>query len=456
MKKIIVPALLTSVVATGAYAQDVQSQINELKKQVEELQYKSYESIFTFSGRMENIYQHITVQENKKGDEGTANYDYLSSLFQLNMTAIPSDRLSFYGRLSMSKYWNDANPIGTKPDSTNGNGRNFSDSSVHLERAFINYNILKNLTFTIGRLPTVDGSPKHYASSDSVMGTYPALSYAAILDGMALTHGADLMGGKFTTRLIYTPFTEMEYGAETSSEGLKNSAGEKMNSHNPMATLMVDYEKLNTKAAERLHVIGQAVRIERLEVGDPKADAPQYDSMESDLSFDLTKFLLAVEANNILNKKVDFAAQLAWSRTKSRGLLKANAIIDTGSLDQYNQTVGGVFTDQDSATSDGWAYLASVRYSFTPDFKLGYEWSRTTTKAFVNDFASNLANDFYGSKGTDGHHLYINYKFDNNLKIVGGYMYQNRNVEYEQGLFGAGTSMDKDIHTAYTNLIATF
>ncbi len=32
MKKIIVPALLTSVVATGAYAQDVQSQINELKK----------------------------------------------------------------------------------------------------------------------------------------------------------------------------------------------------------------------------------------------------------------------------------------------------------------------------------------------------------------------------------------------------------------------------------------
>ena len=97
--------------ATGAYAQDVQSQLNELKKQVEELQYKSYESIFTFSGRMENIYQHLTVQENKKGDEGTANYDYLSSLFQLNMTAIPSDRLSFYGRLSMSKYWNDVNPV---------------------------------------------------------------------------------------------------------------------------------------------------------------------------------------------------------------------------------------------------------------------------------------------------------------------------------------------------------
>lgn len=221
---------------------------------------------------------------------------------------------------------------------------------------------------------------------------------------------------------------------------------------------MADYEKFNLKAAERIHIIGQAMRLEGVEVGDPVSSDSQYDSMKSDLSFDVTKLLLAAEANGIFKSKFDFAAQVAWSQAKSNGTLSANILLEpsAGTLATYSSDIGGVFTDQDSATSNGWAYLASVRYSFTPDFKLGYEWSRTTTKAFVNDFASNLANDFYGSKGTDGHHVFMNYKFDANLKMVVGYMYQNRDVEYTEGFFGAGTSMDKDIHTAYTNLIATF
>lgn len=417
---------------------------------------------------MENIYQHLTVQDNKVGQEATANYDYISTLFQLNMTAIPSDRLSFYGRLSMSKYWNDVNPTGDAPNTSTGNGRNNSGAGVFAERAFINYNIRKNLTFSIGRLPTVDGSPKHYASADTVMGTYPALSYAAILDGMAITHGTQLMGGTFTTRVIYSPFTAMAFGSETAASGLKNSAGEKMNSHNPMITLMGDYEKYNTAIAERMHLIGQAVRLQGVEAGNPKDETLSplgtYDSIESDASFDITKLLMAIEANGIMKSKFDFAAQVAWSQLKSEGKMKANLLATSGTtggaglpdLGTYQVDLGGILTDQDSATSEGWAYLASLRYNISNDFKVGYEWSHTTTKAFVSDFASNLANDFYGSKGTDGHHVYMNYKFDNNLKMVLGYMYQNRSVEYTEDLFGGGTAMDKEIHTAYTNLIATF
>lgn len=462
MKKYIIPALVATTAVSGVYAETVQDQINELKKQVEELQYKSYENIFTFSGRMENIYQHLTVQDKKAGQEGTANYDYLSTLFQLNMTAIPSDRMSFYGRLSMSKYWNDINPQGDEPNISTGNGRNYSGAGVFVERAFINYNIRNNLTFSIGRLPTVDGTPKHYASADTVMGTYPALSYAAILDGMALTHAASLMGGTFTTRLIYTPFTTVNLGSETSSSELTNSAGDKMNSHSPMITLMGDYEKYNMSVAERMHIVGQAVRLQGVEVGDPTgqqivAGTTIYDVQNSDLNFDITKLLLAAEANGIFKTKFDFAAQVAWSQVKSEGKITARALTDTsGTINATSIPIGGVFTDSDSATSEGWAYLASLRYSFTNDFKVGYEWSHTTSKAFVNDFTSNLANDFYGSKGTDGHHVYMNYKFDGNLKMVLGYMYQQRDVEYTQDFFGAGTSMDKQIHTFYTNLIATF
>ncbi len=122
---------------------------------------------------------------------------------------------------------------------------------MFVERAFINYRVTDSLVFSAGRLPTIDGSPTHLPMGQSSMGSYPIFSYNAILDGVALTHKANVFGGKLTSRAVFTPFTSFNHGANKAAAPTNtvDGSGGKVDSHAPMIAVMADFDKTNTPIA---------------------------------------------------------------------------------------------------------------------------------------------------------------------------------------------------------------
>ena len=151
-------------------------------------------------------YDHFTV----KGEDGTDSTLKLHRLKAgLNFRANPTSRLSLFGRLTTSKIVNNGGDIASSSQNTENTGtqgRGYHTAQVFLERAFINYMILDKLVLTFGRLPTVDGPPKHVYSAQPRQGTYLALGYSTILDGYALTYNLDISASQSVSfRYIYTP-----------------------------------------------------------------------------------------------------------------------------------------------------------------------------------------------------------------------------------------------------------
>ena len=210
MKKLFVLGL-GSLFALSANAQS-------LEERVEALEFQSYGNFFKMSGQLEmrwdvanrevkDGYQSLTnlatynasataaivadggtpgakyvawaatdcgeaVATGTKTKDGCATYKdgqkdsaTLGQLFlRLNMESKPSDRLSFYGRLSMAKYMTMTSESGIAAKTGDAfydfsAGTSPRDASIWVERAFANYKTSNNGVFTFGRLPTINGAP---------------------------------------------------------------------------------------------------------------------------------------------------------------------------------------------------------------------------------------------------------------------------------------------------------
>ncbi len=197
MKKLLLLGM-SSAFAFSAWAQT-------LEERVEALEYAGYEDIFRFSGQLELMYATSTEEDNEDDTQGSG--QAWRSWLKLDMEAKPSDKMTFYGRLSMAKF---VNRMSNYTDGTLGDidgqldeGQNPKGSEVFIERAFVNYQASDKLVFTMGRMPTANGSPYHLTRNESSGGAYPLLSYNAFFDGGAVSY--NLMDS-LSVKFIYTPF----------------------------------------------------------------------------------------------------------------------------------------------------------------------------------------------------------------------------------------------------------
>ena len=146
-------------------------------------------------------------------------------------------------------------------------------AGLYVERAFINYKINNAFTFSIGRLPTIEGPSYHLQKGTARSGTYPQLAYGATLDGMALTHATRALGGTIATRVIYTPLNQVNKDKEFIDSSFTGANGLKIASTEQMYSAMVDYEKLNLGWANRFNFIAQYVGFKDFAI-DQVAPAP--------------------------------------------------------------------------------------------------------------------------------------------------------------------------------------
>ncbi len=118
------------------------------------------------------------------------NSNMWSNKLMLNMNADVTSDMKIYTRLSMFKYWGS----GTKhlySNYDNMQGRVPSDSSLYVERAYLDWFFNKNsyipMAITVGRQPSSDGPSHQFKDNTSRKATYSALLYDGAADGIVFT-----------------------------------------------------------------------------------------------------------------------------------------------------------------------------------------------------------------------------------------------------------------------------
>ena len=247
MKKIIsISSLLILNATAGAQT---------LEERVEALEYAGYENIFKFSGQLEMAYSTVTT-EDKKNDTKASGQAWRSWL-KLDMAAKPSDKMQFYGRLSMAKLMNrmSAYSDGSVGD-INGQleeGQGLKNSEVYVERAFINYYATDKLTFSMGRLPTANGTPYSLTRNESSGGAYPLLAYNAFFDGVALSYSVT---PEFATKFVYTPL-QFEMGSSATGTANTTTSGGSAKTPTDVFSILLDYDTTNMSWTRRFNLTFQ-------------------------------------------------------------------------------------------------------------------------------------------------------------------------------------------------------
>lgn len=436
---------------------NVEKKVSELEARLESLEYQSFENFFKWSGRLENRYDYATFKNNSNAlDSGTINH--FSTQLQLNMESKPVSELSFFGRVSMRKLWNDGSFNSATSVTSGGatindghgtdglfdtwsSGRSFSNGALFVERAFINYDFMSSLTLSIGRLPTVDGGPVHLSQNQSKMGTYPKLAFSAILDGAALTHRAELLGGSLQSRLIYTPLQFYAFSPTVNYTGRTfdttvDRTGQPVDNTDPMYSAMLDYSKSAGSMARSMNLVMQYVKIDDAFFGSSSGAGG------STLRMTNERIMGYVELMGIAGTTFDVVLSYTYSASSSRGTL-APAVVN------------GVYCNSAICDVSGNAYLATLRYGMG-SYRLGYEYINTGGSSFIYDTVSSDPLNFYGISATQGHHVFVSKQLNDMLTFVVGYQVQKLDESYLTTLLNQGSTVDYTRTNVYSRLTANF
>ena len=491
--------------------------LSQLEERLSNLELKNDLNLLQFGGRFITRYDNIHLTQN---DRDSFNHNLYRLQFSLDMQANISSKLTFFGRYTTSKYFNhfnrgastDAIVVGANPtESSNTRDLDIADNfeggpTNYLERAYLNYNITDSLVASVGRLPTIDGSPSEFVDDSSRQGTYPLMAFSYVLDGVALTHNTQFEGGStLSSRLVYTPTINYDgldinmsqggrsislpaavlSGAETTALGLGNNPGtyvftltgyqaRQMKTAGSMLTGMMDYSKKGALGSKELSVIGQYSQI---------FDLYYPYSAISNLSIDYGIGTLMTQVNGVGGSNFDFSFSYSLTNVKSYGYVNranlsiksvasANATaagtkcIDFAALGRgntsaaLNGTCQGFLTNKEKDSVTGHGFLLSSKYKFSSDMlknpSLGFEAIYGTEEFFKFDGASHELSGFYSTRGWGGHLFWLQ-PITDGLKARIGYI--NKVNGFGSGttaVLGAPVRNQDHIQNIYANLRLDF
>lgn len=474
--------LLTSVLAGASFA----ATTSDLESRVEALEFAGYENWWKFSGSLEYRFDSVERTYNKaytsstfsgtsiartKGEVSNTKHHRVFS--ELDMEAKPSDKLTFYGRLSASKYMNTLNKGGGNYAGDGAfnelfEGQGMGNSSVFLERAFVNYSLTNTLTFSLGRLPTIDGSPKHFAEGRSMMGQYPLLAFGGIFDGIALTYAKEVMGGTFKLRGIYTPFNQRNLDSVT--DKLADGTNE-IDDSVDVYSAMLEFEKANLSWAKRVHFIYQYLTFDGLAaipnsksyIGSTTSGAMLGLITTSNATLGAERHVAYLEVNGIAQTGLSMAFSYLNGTTKGGGnmLICADSPADgnyDGNCDATVSNVGTWYGDK-AGEHDGSAWIVNLNYQIARlnSAIVGFEYMDSDADAFLYDSASKNLVGEYTSRGGNSMHAYWIQPVDNRFKVRVGYQSSNATATNSLGGYlGKKLEVDNDAKAYYTSLQFTF
>ncbi len=394
-----------------------------LEKRVDALEYASYANTVTWNGFFESRYDSVKI----KPDGGTEDkFNLHRWLLGLDFKARPSDNLSFFGRVTASTLYNPGAGEGSANNSSLTGARGYNDSVVRVERAFFNYEPIKNLSLTVGRLPTLDGPPNHLYDGLPRQGSYPKLIYAAILDGYALTYNLNVTDNQnLAIRFVNSPFSIIrpEFGGDgvisykrpkvsTDPAGTEREDNDLVD----ISGAMLDYTATGTGIARNINVIVQYLGWQ--------------DFKFLSMKWDYSRYAIYFELEDIMNMGFNFYGGTLSTTNKTEGGLTVGVNPATGLPIQV-----GIMSNEADATVKGQGTLLGLGYrvpvAAVKNPLVGFESISSDKGYLIFDASVKEPFDFYGVRGS-ANQVYATFDLTPGLKLRVGQV--SSNPKYESGL----------------------
>lgn len=428
-----------------AFANQLPNQFTTTKsieERLAELEANQNLRYMNLSGTLTSLYDHVSADEAYPHVLDSSDLQYLRLRFSLNADAEINPQIRVYSRLTATKFMNNWRSQGGSPvyiSDIEGVYSN-SGSQVFLEKAYVDLSCPDSIwTVSVGRLPTVNGSPGHFWDLLPRQGTYPLLTFDAPLDGIAMTIRLDSFldpGHEISMRMLYTPFSDVMWGGNhkyllppTNDTNNGAQVGDTSETLISMGAVQVDYTLTDLSLADEATGILQFYKSGRL---------PFFtDQGSSNLNIVGDGLTALVEFNSIAETHFDLSISHTYTNTVSEGLLAPGL---------------GFGTDQANGSSYGSLTLLSTRYRFE-DWALGLEWLSSSDVPFYFSAAPEDLTRFYSTPGNSGH-IYVVTKWMSLVTLRAGYRQQNY-TSIPIG-FGPVQSTDRVLKTYYISLRTDF
>jgi len=411
-----------------------QTEIDDIKSRLEELEYKGYENYVKFGGMLENKYINYEL-EDKKATTDAARYTRLqrfATRANLDVAATPRKDTAVYMRLTMSKFWNRFNTtsVNNSDDGTLSTTNSFGDmrtgtqpghATFYLTRAFLQYEPLEDMKLSIGRLPTVDGHPKEYETGSKEGSAYHTFVLSATLDGLALSKRFRFKDHSvLAAKAIFSPYQYHDENVATivdlkNSGELYDSAGASVDGMDNLYTAIIDYETRSIPLVERAKILYTFAQYNDVYMGTATTASSGVGS-SSNLRVDVTKHVASLDLRGILNSGLDLSFSYAGVKSESKGGVGYPAASPVTYLALFcnNSSKSG------TCKASGDALALSTRYRFSEKFALGYLMTKISSGAFMFDTVK-LGHQMFSYAGSKNHRIYSYYKLNSYLTLTAAY-----------------------------------
>lgn len=387
MKTHLLLLLLLPLLITDAHAEKKKkrSRYSVLNERIEELEIANSLDIFNFSGVNKNMLDLVE-------SDGEQNV-WMRSYIAFDAFVDTDEDLKYYIRMSATKYWNEYKNRNHETLGDIGFNRAHIGAYVLFEKAYFDWYIKDNFVFSLGRLPSVDGSPLHWQTNESRLGTFPRLSRNGNMDGLGFTYIKDIWGGRLATRFIYSPLQHLaDPVADTDQTNARPIPNGDLN-QTPVAVLHLDYNS-TPNWADSFNLITQYTYTESLEV------IPSVNSMG------LTYVTLHADAENVFNKNLNIGFSYSVNQIDS----KTN-----------NTTQGGIYSSLAEEKVIGSGFLLAFNYQLRKiDARIGLNYFSANENFLFYDSGSLEIERPYETRG-DSVHLYYTHSLKETLTLRVGY-----------------------------------
>jgi len=339
------------------------------------------------------------------------NNNMWSNKLMLNIKADVTSDMKFYSRLSMFKYWGN----GVKHSSSNYDnmqGRVPSDSSLYVERAYLDYLFNKKgyipMAITLGRQPSADGPSHQFKSNTSRKATYSALLYDGASDGMVFTF--DVSKVIFNRNSFLRIGYAKGFGYSENVDNVLNAyVGASNNDLKDTNVYGVFFDTTIPNIKQSL------IQLSYSKINDIVANQLDTDTTENKNIGDVNMFGAMVEISNLKNYNIDMFLHYGYIKTNPN-------------FENYMNYGGLLNSLNDTSSKSADAIWVGTRYGFgdKQKYKLGFEYNHGS-KNWVS--LTHGSFDVYNKLATrgDAYEAYIMYKINRYANLRLGYIKLNYN-----------------------------
>jgi len=415
MNKIIKASFAASLIVASLSASETNAalmqKIDSMQKQIDKLQAEQSDVNDELEERVDEIETSTLTDKIKFGFEFRSRVDTFnntsaagneykannvwSNRLRLNMGSKITDDMKFTGRLSMYKNWSDTGSAYAFTGQDPMQGRRPGNSGVYVERAYIDWKVLKGevpVILTIGRQPSSDG-PSHQFKDNTVRkSTYSALSFDGATDGIVATIALNKLSG------IDGMAVRIGYG-----KGYQADTGM---SYVGSPTSIADSDVLGIFFDTSLGMDGSLLQISAVKADDVASMVPDNNKNIGEIML----YTAMLEFTNIADTNIDVFAHYAISQSKPNG---EYSLMNPGAIPGPTNPPLGLLTSTpgDTESKNGSAYWLGARYTLPLESmnnpRIGIEYNHGSENWFSFTQGSNDLTNKLATRGSATELYYI-------------------------------------------------